>query len=210
MYPGSISTRPGQPAGAATKTAFALFSTVLIGTGTVYGLSRADSWRHHVQPRVPFVLDTVGAAADNADRPDVRTAAEHIENIRNVLNPPVADLAAVFEVSRQAVYKWLSGGSTPEDDKLGRIRELSRVADEFQAAGISRAGTLLKMKAFAGRSLMDLIKSGESRNEHVRDLVAEARAMEDSYRGSGLATSKSRPTSDWQASVSIPGGSEQG
>lgn len=209
MYSVPVSTQPVQPMGSATKSAFAVIGTVLIGTGSVYGLDRAESWRHHVQPRVPFILDTAETSADSADRPDVRTAAEHIENIRNVLNPPVADLAALFDVSRQAVYKWLSGSSTPEDDKLGRIIELSRIADAFQAAGVSRAGTLLRMKAFAGRSLMDLINSGGNRHEHVTALIIEARAMEASYKDSGLAASKSRATSDWQTSISIPGSSEQ-
>lgn len=209
MYSVPVSTQPVQPMGPATKAAFAMIGTVLFGTGSVYGLDRAESWRHHIQPRVRFILDAADTSVDSADRPDLRTAAEHIENIRNVLNPPVADLAALFDVSRQAVYKWLSGSSTPENDKLGRIIELSRIADAFQAAGVSRAGTLLRIKAFAGRSLMDLIKSGENRHEHVAALITEARAMEASYKDSGLAASKSIPTSDWQSSISIPGASEQ-
>ncbi len=74
---------------------------------------------------------------------------------------------------------------------------------------MARAGALLKMKAFAGRSLMDLIKSGENRSEHVAALISEAKAMEASYKQSGLATSKSKSSSDWQSSISIPGSSER-
>jgi hypothetical protein len=33
--------------------------------------------------------------------------------------------------------------------------------------------------------------------------------MESSYKLSGLATSKSKPTSDWKSSISIPGSSER-
>ena len=160
----------------------------------------------------PFInvdLDAADSSTGGAERPDVRTASEHIESIRNVLNPAIADLAGLFDVSRQAIYKWLSGDSTPEPDKLNRIVELSRIADAFQAAGVSRAGALLKMKAFAGRSLMDLIKSGENRSEHVAALISEAKAMEASYKQSGLTTSKSKSSSDWQSSISIPGSSER-
>ena len=97
MYSVPVSTQPVQPMGPATKAAFAMIGTVLFGTGSVYGLDRAESWRHHIQPRVRFILDAADTSVDSADRPDLRTAAEHIENIRNVLNPPVADLAALFD-----------------------------------------------------------------------------------------------------------------
>lgn len=209
MYSIPVSTRPLQPVWPAAKAAFAVMGTILVGTGSVYGLDRTESWRHHIQPRVPFILDAADASTGGAERPDVRTASEHIESIRNVLNPAIADLAGLFDVSRQAIYKWLSGNSTPEPDKLNRIVELSRIADAFQAAGVSRAGAFLKMKAFAGRSLMDLIKSGENRSEHVVALISEAKAMEASYKQSGLATSKSKFSSDWQSSISIPGSSER-
>lgn len=209
MYSIPGSTRPVQPVATAGRTAFVVIGTVLLGTGSVYGIDRAENWRHHVQPRVPFILDAAEASGDTVERPDVRTAAEHIESIRSILNPSMADLAALFDVSRQAIYKWLSGDATPEQDKLDRIVELSRIADVFHAAGVSRAGTLLKMKTFGGRSLMDLIKSGESCSEHVEALINEAKAMEASYRQSGLATSKAKPTNDWQSSISIPSSSEQ-
>ena len=211
MYSTPVSTRQFQPTVSSKTAAFVVFGTILLGTGSVYGLDRTKSWRHHIQPRVPFILDAadIAAGAATSGRPDVRTPAEHVENIRKVLNPPVADLAVLFDVSRQAIYKWLTGTSAPEVAKLGRILELSRIADAFQLAGISRAGTLLKMKTFDGRSLMDLIRFGENRQEHVSALITEATAMESSYKLSGLATSKSKLTSDWKSSISIPGSSER-
>lgn len=208
MYSIPSSTRPEQLIRPDAKAAFAMIGTVLIGTGSVYELDHAESWRRYIQPRVQFIVDAADVSLASLARPDVRTAAEHISNIRSALNPSVADLAALFDVSRQAIYKWLSGDSTPESEKLDRIIELSRIADAFKTAGVSRAGTLLKMKTFSGRSLMELIKSGESREEHVQALITEAKAMETSYKQSGLAESKSKPTSDWQSIISIPGSSE--
>lgn len=193
--------------------AVALISTVLLGTGSVYGVERAELWRHHLQPRVSFVLDEADAPLEMADevagRPDVRTPAEHIENIRSVLNPSVSDLAAIFDVSRQAIYKWLSSDSTPEAEKIAKIVELSRIADEFRLAGVSRAGSLLKMKTFGGQSLMELMMGGQNRADHVAALIAEAKAMEASYASSGLSASKAKPTNDWQSSVSIPGATDR-
>jgi hypothetical protein len=102
----------------------------------------------------------------------------------------------------------MSGTSTPEQDKSARIAEFSRTADEFRKSEVLRAGSLLKMKTFDGRSLMDLFRSGESSDEHVKTLIIEAKAMENSYKKSGLYSSKSKSTSDWQSYISIPGSIE--
>ena len=125
-----------------------------------------------------------------------------------MLNPAIAGLAVLFDVSQQTIYKWLSGHSTPEPDKLDGVLGLSRIADALHAAGVSRAGSIVKMKTFAGRSLLDVIKSGENRSEHVAVLISEAKAMEQAYKRSGLENSKSDPSSDWQSFISIPGSSE--
>lgn len=192
-----------------TTTGVIVMGLVLAGTGSLYPLDRAESWRSYLKGRAPLVVDIAETQSTNADRPDIRTAAEHIENIREVLNPSVSDLAGLFDVSRQAIYKWLAGSSTPEADKLERICQLSKIADALVAADVSRADSLLKMKAFGGRSLMELIKSGENRPEHLAALIQEARVMETSYRESGLATTKAKPTSAWQSSISIPGTAER-
>jgi transcriptional regulator with XRE-family HTH domain len=172
----------------------------------VFDLSRANEWRKMLDARVPY-FDVQTTDADEA-RPDIRSAAEHLANIRQVLNPAIADLATVFGVSRQAIYKWIGGESTPEDDKLVRIHSLSIAADSFQKAGVTRAPSLLKMKTFEGRSLLDLVALGQLKPEHIRSLIAEAHAMDAAYRRSGLAESKAIPSDDWRADLSIPGSSE--
>ena len=93
-----------------------------------------------------------------------------------MLNPPVADLA-LFDVSPSSSPQVAVRQFDPlRTIKLGRIIELSRIADAFQAAGVSRA-TLLRIKAFAGR-LDDLISLARTVHEHVAALITEARAME--------------------------------
>lgn len=202
-------TRSSQTSAEGFKKAFAVIGTVILGTGSAYGMDRAEVWRHHLQPRVGFVVDSPEKVSANSSHADVRTPAEHVENIRKVLNPAIADLANLFDISRQAIYKWLSGESSPEPEKMDRLLELSRIADAFSAANILRAGSMLKMKTFDGRSLMDLLKAGESCSAQVATLIAEAKAMEASYGRSGIAESKAKPTSDWQSSISIPGFPEE-
>lgn len=202
-------TLPRQPSsGFASAAVIAVIGSALAvgGTGSVFDLSRANEWRKMLDARIPY-FDVQTTDADAA-RPDLRSAAEHLANIRQVLNPAIADLATVFGVSRQAIYKWIGGESRPEDDKLERIRSLSLAADAFQKAGVTRASSLVKMKAFESRSLMDLVADGQLLPEHTQLLITEAHAMDAAYSSSGLAKSKAVASDDWRAELSVPGFSE--
>jgi transcriptional regulator with XRE-family HTH domain len=199
------------PIRAAATAAFALIGSafVISGTGSVFDLSRAGDWRRMVEARVPFHVDVGATDESQEQRPDLRSASDHLANIRQVLNPAIADLAAVFGVSRQAIYKWIGGEATPEPDKFERIRALSRAADAFRDAGIARASSMLKMKAFEGRSLLDLAASGQLLSSHIQSLIAEAKAMDAAYDRSGLAKSKAKLSDDWRTELSIPGSPER-
>lgn len=206
MYTATLPVRRSMPVPQPVGTAVVVIACALGGTGSVFALSHANEWRKMLDTRVPYF--DVQTAGTDAARPDIRSAAEHLANIRQVLNPAIADLATVFGVSRQAIYKWIGGESTPEDEKLDRIRALSLAADAFQKAGVTRASSLLKMKAFEGRSLLDLVAAGQLLPEHTQTLIAEAQAMDAAYSRSGLAKSKAAPSDDWRAELSIPGSSE--
>lgn len=206
MYPTTLPDRRSKPIQQPMGTAVVVIACALGGTGSVFALSHVNEWGKMLDTRVPY-FDVQTTDTDVA-RPDIRPAAEHIANIRQVLNPAIADLATVFGVSRQAIYKWIGGESKPEDDKLERIRALSLAADAFQKAGVTHASSLLKMKAFEGRSLLDLVAAGQLVSEHTQTLIAEAQAMDAAYSRSGLAKSKAAPSDDWRAELSIPGSSE--
>lgn len=199
------------PIGVAVTAAFALIGSALVigGTGSVFDLSRAGDWRRMVEGRVPFHVDVELADESQELRPDLRSASDHLANIRRVLNPAIVDLATVFGVSRQAIYKWIGGEATPEPEKFKRIISLSHAADAFRDAGITRASSLLKMKAFDGRSMMDLAAAGQLSPSHIQALISMALAMDSAYERSGLARSKAKPSEDWRAEASIPGGPEQ-
>lgn len=206
MYNTPLPAHRPMPIPQPMSAAVVVIACALGGTGSVFALSHANEWGKMLDTRVPY-FDVQTADAD-AVRPDIRSAAEHLANIRQVLNPAIADLATTFGVSRQAIYKWIGGESTPEDDKLERIRSLSLAADAFQKAGVTRASSFLKMKAFEGRSLLDLVAAGQLLPEHTQTLIAEANAMDAAYSRSGLAKSKAVASDDWRAELSIPGSSE--
>ena len=170
-----------------------------LGTGSVKR-GGATSWQYF-EPRVQF---NEVATVHPLLRPDIRSPLQHLENIRAVLNPTVSELASIFDVSRQAIYKWLSEETSPEPEKRSRVEALSKIADAFKKAGVERAGSLLEMNAFNGRSLLDIVKTGEDWSSAVDLLIAESRAMSLAYDRSGLAKSKAKPTNDWLAYQSIP------
>jgi transcriptional regulator with XRE-family HTH domain len=188
----------------AVLTSAAAF-TLVLGTGSSYDLNRAPTWGEHLQRRVPFFID---APKQDFDRPDLRTGAQHIENIRTVLKLSMAELATLFNVSRQATYKWLAGTSVPEIEKLDRLRAFSKIADVLRIAGVTHPGSLLKMRAFDGKSLLDLFSASQNLPEHISVLIREAQAIELAYQRSGLNASKAKPTQGWQSYISIPGSSE--
>jgi len=139
---------------------------------------------------------------------ELLSPAAHLSKIRQVLNPTISDLATAFGVSRQAIYKWLDNESTPESDHLQRIRSLSLAADAFRDAGVARAASLLTVKAFAGKSMLDLVAVNGLLPQHTQALIAEVRIADAAYERSGLATSKATPTDAWLSELSIPGAPE--
>lgn len=179
------------------------------GTGTNWSISRAREWAKMLEARIPLFHIEPRWGNDNArQHSDLRSASQHLANIRAVLNLAISDLAGVLGVSRQAIYKWIREETTPEREKFDRIVVLSHVADDLREANIKHISSLLKMKMFEGRSLLDLAASNGLYSSHVRKLVEEARQMAAAYERSGLATSKAKPTEDWRTEWSIPGSPE--
>lgn len=176
----------------------AVIAFVMTGTGSVYPIDQTD-WYPFVKSRTSIEFEQC------KDRNvDIRTPAQHIQNVRNILTIPISDLAALLEVSRQAIYKWLAQDSYPETDKLSRITELSKIADLFKKSDVNKAGMLLNMKIFEGRSLLDLFKDRKPYENEVKELIVEAQAMKQAYEKSGLAQLKAQQTNDWLSSISIP------
>lgn len=182
------------------------------GTGESLVMTNAKKWIKYYQPKmsVSMVLHFVpGSELSSAVGPfealDIRTIAEHMENIRAVLDPSMSELARELGVTRQAVYKWVTGETCPEDQqKLKYIKALSNIADKFSSVGIENAKVLVKMKAFDGRSLMDLVKNEEDWQLNVDMLIKEAFIVKEAARVANVNGSKASPSESWRSSISIP------
>ena len=130
---------------------------------------------------------------------------EYIENIRNILRIRKDDLAELFDVSYQTILKWMSGASLPDVESQKLIVQLSKISDQFEESNVSRPDLLIDAKAFHGKSLMDLVRSGEANDKHVESLVEEDRIRNQAYQKFRLANSESTPSDSWKSYISIPG-----
>jgi hypothetical protein len=89
------------------------------------------------------------------------STAQLLLNIRDVFALRMSELAQIFGVSRRAAYDWLEG-VTPKPETVTRIYTLSKYAEELKAAGIAPIEHFVHRPLVTGRSLLDLLKSGES------------------------------------------------
>jgi hypothetical protein len=94
------------------------------------------------------------------------STAQLLSTVRDVFALRMSDVAQIFGVSRRAVYDWLEG-VTPKPETTARIYALSKYADEFKTSGLSSIEHFIHRPVVAGRSLLDLLKSGDNVEEAI-------------------------------------------
>lgn len=202
---------PRQHSSAAKPIISGLFATLLLGSGTgaSFDMHNFDEWYSYVKDKTPILGDLVlnpETKTHIGPVPDLRSAEEHLANVRNVIGLPMSELAKELNVTRQALYKWLSAESQPDSpEKIEHIKRLSLIADLFNANQLSNGKSLVKIRAFDGASLLDVVKTSPDWFEKAKSLVSEAVAMKEAARNSGMMDSKAESSSDWLASESISG-----
>jgi transcriptional regulator with XRE-family HTH domain len=100
----------------------------------------------------------------------VRTPAEDVARVREIIAPAISDLARSFNVSRQTVYNWLSG-SPPTEEHSAKLQDLAFAADLFAESGIPVTGSLLKRKVHNGKSFFEEISAGGSAKEAAQLII---------------------------------------
>lgn len=168
--------------------AFTSFSYVL--------LTHAYKTATVATPQQVLLLVRVGATMQN---PEVFycTTPCLVNNVREIFDPRMSDLAFLFETTSQDLYAWIQGASVPSKKQYDTLVALSSIADTFQAAGVRRRSwSLMQCKFFEGRSLLSLLRSGESVPEHTTFLIVEDRKRQAAYERSGAATSRAPITDD--------------
>jgi len=123
--------------------------------------------------RGPMQSKTVEKRVEIALAP---STAQLLLNIRDIFTLRMSELAQIFGVSRRAAYDWLEGAE-PKPDTVARIYVLNKYAEELKAAGIAQIEHFVRRPVVSGRSLLDLLKSGES-IEAAIDVIKRAASEE--------------------------------
>jgi transcriptional regulator with XRE-family HTH domain len=134
-----------------------------IGTGGVLSIEHLLRSTQQMQHIAPIV--------DVADVAPIRSPAEDLVRIREVLKPAVSDLAITIGVSRQSVYNWLNGEPVAEEENAAKIQDLAQAADVLAHEGIAVNAALLKRKFANGRTLLQVAQAGESSRDAALQLV---------------------------------------
>jgi transcriptional regulator with XRE-family HTH domain len=129
-----------------------------------------------------ILLDDISLNSRALAQLNVRSAIETLSRIREVFKFSISDLAAACQVSRQAVYKWISGESSSlEHGNQSRLDDLYAAAELFAARGAVGSPTLLKRRNNAGRTLVETMRAGESAQAWARATL-EMLALESQQR----------------------------
>jgi len=194
--------------GRVARSACYVVGAALLSTGAVAMTSSTERLQSYFKGREHPSAIVSPHGSSQVSRIDVRSAQQHLENIKSVFALPISDLAQALGVTRQSIYKWMSASAIPEGDNLSRLASLSRIADRFSNARIERAGALLSVKVSGEKSVLELFRSGESVDEYIPQLVAEATAIDHAYESSAVHNRAATGSSEWRSSISIPPASE--
>ena len=109
------------------------------------------------------------------------TTADDLDLVRNTLCLTVADIARSLNVTRQAVYAWLDGGSVSTGNQK-KIEDLVQAANVISEARIRITRWHIRRAMTSGMNLVDFVAAGGSATAAARDLVnivqTEARQRE--------------------------------
>lgn len=161
------------------------------GTGGGFSIEHFQRGTHQLQHMAPMV--------EVADVAAVRTPAEDLARIREVLKPAVSDLATTFGVSRQSVYNWLNGAPVA-DENAAKLQGLAQAADVLEHEGIPVTTTLLKRKFFNGRTLLQVAQVGESARDaalHMAHIHKRETAQRERMAARLVDRVKTAPSADF-------------
>ena len=139
----------------ATSLATAVLGLALSApTGVASGFDFARTSQRLSQIPYYEIVSTVGQVAE-------ATFPSRIRLIQKVLAVSISDLASVLGVSRQAVYKWLSGGPV-SDLNRERFEDLTAAANVLAPYAKTQALMLNRRRNSGGLTLVDSLRSGAS------------------------------------------------
>ena len=135
------------------------------GDASTGGLQSADFYLTRAGYR-SFEIVFVGKPLPAQNAP----YAALMEQVKEGFGRTLSHLPEVFGVSRQTLYNWLAG-ETPKEVHQAKLRELAAAAGVFKELGFKPTPSALERTVSRGKSLLQLIGSGEDGAAAARELV---------------------------------------
>jgi transcriptional regulator with XRE-family HTH domain len=123
-----------------------------------------------------------------------RTPAQDLARIREIFKPAVSELATLFGVSRQAIYKW-SNGERPKPRFAARLEKLAQAADVIAAENLADPRQALRRKISDGKTVLELVIAGRPARDTAQKLalILRREAAERKLLDDKLAARKLKP-----------------
>lgn len=134
-----------------------------VGTGGFEGLNFVTS-RQGYRPFQIVAAELVAPAAPYAPYVDL------MEEVKAGFGRTMSHLPAVFGVSRQTLYNWLSG-EVPKEQHRDKLVQLAAAARVFIEAGFKPTAAALERTVARGKSLIELLGEGADGREMAQKLV---------------------------------------
>ena len=205
--PQRYSAMPSQIRAASTGSGFtsrhlegvALYSLVLCApTGIASPLDLARNSQRLT--RIPF-YEIVSASPRIEFRSQVRL-------IQNALAISVSEIALMLGVSRQAIYKWMSGGPMTEVFRE-RLDELAAAASVLAPFSKNTGLQVSKRRDARGHTLVDVFRSQGSACTWARELVRTLRSEEEQRKAVDRLLATHRRASAVRGEMGVPMLNEQ-
>lgn len=185
---------------AARSAPFMLF---LAATGTSYAIQKINDWQPYLKSRIPIVIDLGGNLNEASAETLIGSYSlvQKLDLITTTFHYGVSDLARIFGLSRQAIYKWKKEQVTPEAPVSAKLDNLARLALLFSQEDIKRAGELVKLKYFGDQALLDMVVAGGASDTYLGQVMTYIKSTQSN--AGRVGHSQPSGESEWLSSQSL-------
>jgi len=135
------------------------------GTGGIEGLDFIAN-RQGYRLFTIIKADPATATAEVAYAPYARL----MEEVQAGFGRTLSHLPAIFGVSRQTLYNWMSG-ETPKEQHREKLVQLAEAARVFTESGVKPTALMLDRTITNGKSFVDLLSEGANGRDTAQKLI---------------------------------------
>jgi hypothetical protein len=108
---------------------------------------------------IDTVVETESVSSRQAQTPyRSESAGDLLAGIRSAFSLQIKELAEILKVERPTIYAWMKGSASPQQHNRLRLRDIHRLAMQWNRLSNRPTGTAIRETDAAGRSVVDYLK----------------------------------------------------